>query len=158
MHPEQLGLSSGESFNEEKGHSFVKGHHWLHAFQLNLVSGFSFSSFLSSFAFSSFTSRCFHFCKSCPSLHFHQASHSLHVYPLFVPLKFCSSLHCYIFLSLKKAEFPILWILLKQNKYHGKRQGTHQTLYIPNQNHPGYLSSKDQTRQDYLLRPNQLDH
>ena len=37
-------------------------------------------------------------------------------------------------------------------------QGTHQTLYILNQNHPGYLSSKDQTRQDQLLRPDQPDH
>ena len=31
--------------------------------------------------------------------------------------------------------------------------GTHQPLYILNQNHPGYLSSKDQTRQGHLLRP-----
>ena len=35
---------------------------------------------------------------------------------------------------------------------------THQTLYILNQNHPGYLSSKDQTRQDHLLRPDQPYH
>ena len=27
-----------------------------------------------------------------------------------------------------------------------------------NQNHPGYLSSKDQTRPDHLLRPDQPDH
>ena len=33
-----------------------------------------------------------------------------------------------------------------------------QTLYILNQNHPGYLSSKDQTRQDHFLRPDQPDH
>ena len=33
----------------------------------------------------------------------------------------------------------------------------HQTLYILNQNHPGYLSSKDQTRQDHLLCPDQPD-
>ena len=38
-------LSSSESFNEEKGHSWVKGHHQLDAFPLNLVSGFSFFSF-----------------------------------------------------------------------------------------------------------------
>ena len=31
--------------------------------------------------------------------------------------------------------------------------GTHQPPYILNQNHPGYLSSKDQTRQGHLLRP-----
>ena len=31
-------------------------------------------------------------------------------------------------------------------------------IYILNQNHPGYLSSKDQTRQDHLLRPDQPDN
>ena len=31
--------------------------------------------------------------------------------------------------------------------YHVNHQGTHQTQYILNQNHPGYLSSKDQTGQ-----------
>ena len=31
-------------------------------------------------------------------------------------------------------------------------------LYILNQNHPGFLSSKDQTRQDHVLCPDQPDH
>ena len=44
------------------------------------------------------------------------------------------------------------------HKCHVNHQGTHQTLYILNQNHPGYLSSKDQTREDHLLRPDQPDH
>ena len=43
-------------------------------------------------------------------------------------------------------------------KCHVNHQGTHQTLYILNQNHPCYLSSIDQTRQDHLLRPYQPDH
>ena len=107
MHSEQLGLSSGESFNEEKGHSFVKGHHWLHAFQLNLVSGFSFSSFLSSFDFSYtrilvvFISvkvvLLFIFIRRSILFISHQDFH-----PLFVPLKFCSYLYCNIFLLFKK--------------------------------------------------------
>ena len=46
----------------------------------------------------------------------------------------------------------------QRHKCHDNHQGTHQTLYILNQNHPGYLSSKDQTRQDHLLRPDQPDH
>ena len=47
---------------------------------------------------------------------------------------------------------------IKRHKCHVNHQGAHQTLYILNQNHPGYLSSKDQTRQDHLLRPDQPDH
>ena len=40
---------------------------------------------------------------------------------------------------------------IQRHKCHVNHQGTHQTLYILNQNHPGYLSSKDQTRQDHLF-------
>ena len=36
--------------------------------------------------------------------------------------------------------------------------GTYQPLYILNQNHHGYLSSKDQTRQGHLLRPDHQPH
>ena len=38
------------------------------------------------------------------------------------------------------------------------RSGDPSTLYILNQNHSGYVSSKDQTGQDHLLRPDQPNH
>ena len=47
---------------------------------------------------------------------------------------------------------------IQGHKCHVIHQGTHQTLYILNQNHSGYLSSKDQTRQDHLLHPDQPNH
>ena len=89
-----------------------------------------------------------------------------------------SFLNTNIIESAKSLREVILRILLKQNtallstvhvcvtgvthiqghKCHVNHQGTHQTLYILNPNHPGYLSSKDQTKQDLLLRPDQPDH
>ena len=46
-----------------------------------------------------------------------------------------------------------LSIMLLVISYFCGLSGTHQPLYVLNQNHPGYLSSKDQTRQGHLLRP-----
>ena len=50
----------------------------------------------------------------------------------------------------------ILRILLKQNT--ALLSTVRPSVRTLNQNHPGFLSSKDQTRQDHLLRPDQLDH
>ena len=73
--------------------------------------------------------------------------------------EYCPTFHCScVRLSVCHRRDISHFSHIYRHKCHVKHQGTHQTLYILNQNHPGYLSSKDQTRQDHLLRPDQPDH
>ena len=72
----------------------------------------------------------------------------LHYFPLFACVCACH-----------RRNISHFWHI-QRHKCHVNNQGTYQTLYnyILNQNHHGYLSSKDQTRQDHLLCPDQPDH
>ena len=69
--------------------------------------------------------------------------------------EYCSTFHCSFVRHRRDiSHFSHIW----RHKCHVNHQGTHQTLYILNQNHLGYLSSKDQTRQNHLLHPDQPYH
>ena len=73
--------------------------------------------------------------------------------------EYCTTFHCpCVCVSVCHKRDISHFSHILTHKCHVNHQGTHQTLYILNQNHPGYLSSKDQTRQDHLLCPDQPDH
>ena len=68
---------------------------------------------------------------------------------LFVPIadsaqiEYCTTFHCPTVRASVTGVTSHISHIYTRHKCHVKHQGSHQTLYILNQNRPGYLSSKD---------------